>query len=158
MDSHAPPPDGGSSETDPRLGNVLFDVWLLSRSTTSVIDDALRSSGLDADEFAIYSVLAASDGMTPTELARWMSAPATTVSSYVNRFERRGHVQRTPNPADRRSYRVELSPAGRRAHAAAGEHFLPVLAEVSEQLGSKVADTHRRLSALREVIASIDVP
>jgi DNA-binding MarR family transcriptional regulator len=139
---------------DARLDNVLFDVWLVSRATTALIDEAVHASGLTADEFAVYSVLASTDGMTPTELAHWMSAPATTVSSYVKRFERRGHVQRLPNPDDGRSYRVQLTVAGRRVHAAAGELFRPVLDEVTRRLGDDAAATHRRLRALHDAIGA----
>lgn len=142
-------------DLDARLDNVLFDVWLVSRATTALIDDVLRPSGLDADEFAIYSVLASGDGMTPTELAHWMAAPATTVSSSVKRFEQRGHVQRVPNPDDHRSYRVELTAAGRRAHLAAGELFLPVLDQVTQGVGPPGSDTHRNLRALRQVIDTL---
>lgn len=146
---------GPVPELDARLGNVLFDVWLVSRATTAVIDDAVRESGLDADEFAIYSVLASTDGMTPTELAHWMAAPATTVSSYVKRFERRGHVRRVPHPDDRRSHRVQLTAAGRGAHRAAGELFQPVLDEVTRRVGRGVADTHRRLRALHDAVSAL---
>lgn len=135
------------------LDNVLFGVWLVSRATTAMLDDALRGSGLDADEFAIYSVLASGDGMTPTELARWMAAPTTTVSSSVKRFEARGHVRRLPNPDDGRSQRIALTPAGRRAHRVAGEHFGPVLEEVNAALGPEGPDTMRRLRSLRRAVA-----
>ena len=134
------------------LENVLFDVWLVSRAATAAIDAAVRETGLDADEFAIYSVLASTEGMTPTDLARWMAAPATTVSSYAARFTRRGHVERVPNPDDRRSYRLRLTEAGRAAHLAAGLLFQPVLREVTDRLGPDVADTHRRLLALHEAL------
>ena len=142
-------------ELDARLGNVLFDVWLVSRATTAVIDDAVRDSGLDADEFAIYSVLASTDGMTPTELAHWMAAPATTVSSYVKRFERRGHVRRVPHPDDRRSHRVRLTAAGRGAHRAAGELFQPVLDEVTRRVGRDGPDTHRHLRELHAIVSTL---
>ena len=140
---------------EPGLGNVLFDVWLVSRATTALLDDVLRASGLDADEFAVYSVLASGDGMTPTELAHWMAAPPTTVSSYVKRFETRGHVRRVPNPEDRRSYRLRLTAAGRRVHRTAGELFLPVLDQVAGEVGAGVSDTHRRLQALHRVVAAV---
>jgi DNA-binding MarR family transcriptional regulator len=133
-------------------GNVLFDIWLVSRSVHALIDDAIRESGLDADEFAIYSVLASGDGMTPSELARWMAAPSTTVSSYVKRFERRGDVRRSPNVNDRRSHRLELSAKGRRVHLAAGELFAPVLAAVEDALGSDGPDTHRQLLELHRIV------
>ncbi len=144
------------AELDARLGNVLFDVWLVSRATTALVDDAVRSSGLDADEFAIYSVLASTEGMTPSELATWMAAPATTVSSYVKRFERRGHVRRVPNPEDRRSYRVQLSADGRRTHRAAGDLFQPVLREVTRRVGREVGETLLRLLTLHRTISTFN--
>ncbi len=151
---NTPPVPG---QPDDRLGNVLFDVWLVSRATTALIDEALRPTGLDADEFAVYSVLAAGDGLTPTELADWMAAPPTTVSSYVKRFERRGHVQRIDNPDDRRSYRLRLTDAGRQAHGLAGARFLPVLDQVTDTIGAGAADTHRRLLALHRAVAAVEL-
>ena len=137
------------------LGNVLFDVWLVSRAATALIDEAIRPSGLDADEFAIYSVLASGDGMTPTDLAQWMAAPATTVSSYVKRFERRGHVKRVANPDDGRSHRVTLTASGRKAHLTAGTLFGPVVDQVTERLGAKASTTHRQLLALHQTILAV---
>ncbi|MGH1491941.1 MAG: MarR family winged helix-turn-helix transcriptional regulator [Acidimicrobiales bacterium] len=134
------------------LGNVLFDVWLVSRATTALIDDAVKQSGLDADEFGVYSVLAGSDSITPTELARWMAAPTTTVSSYVKRFERRGHLRRVPNPDDGRSYLLELTDDGRQAHRRAGALFLPILNEVDDRLGKRSAGTHDELRNLHRVV------
>lgn len=140
------------TSVDPGLRNVLFDVWLLSRTTTARLDAALRPSGLDADEFAIYSMLASNpDGTTPSTLARWMAAPPTTVSSYVKRFERRSHVRRNPDPDDGRSYRLVLTAAGRKAHRTAGAAFLPLLRQVLDTLDD-VAETRRRLLALRDAI------
>ena len=145
--------DTSSGGLDPGLDNVLFDVWLVSRATHALLDETLRGTGLDADEFAVYSVLASTEHMTPTELARWMSAPPTTVSSYVKRLEQRGHVTKTPNPDDGRSYRLSLTPAGRRAHRIAGALFLPVLGDVVDRIGDGAPVTHRRL---RELHRSID--
>jgi hypothetical protein len=86
--------------------NVLFGTWRLSRAVGALLDAVLAPAGLTADEFGVYSVLAGSSGITPTELARWMAAPPSTVSSYVRRFERRGHVERVANPGDLRSYLI----------------------------------------------------
>ncbi|MCP4434577.1 MAG: winged helix-turn-helix transcriptional regulator [Actinomycetia bacterium] len=156
--SQGPPSKAGRQELDDGLGNVLFDVWLVSRATIALIDEVVRPSGLDADEFAVYSVLASGDGMTPSELAHWMAAPPTTVSSYVKRFERRGHVRRVANPGDGRSYRVELTESGRLAHRSAGDLFAPVLQQVTERIGEQADETHLSLRALHEVVDSLDRP
>ena len=103
----------------------------------------------------MYSVLASTDHMTPSDLARWMSAPPTTVSSYVKRFEQRGHIVKTPHPDDGRSYRLSLTPAGRRAHRRAGASFLPVLDTISVRIGDAAPDTHRRLRELHREIEAI---
>ena len=140
---------------DPGLGNVLFDTWLVSRAAHSLIDDVIKPAGLVADEFAIYSILSRGEGMTPSELSRWMSAPATTVSSYVKRFERRGHVDRVPSVEDRRSYRLILTTEGQAAHRRASELFQPALAEVDEALGKQGPKVHLQLLELRRVIDAI---
>jgi DNA-binding MarR family transcriptional regulator len=134
--------------------DVLFLVWLLARATSDLVDTALESTGLTSDEYAIYSVLAAGT-VTPTELARWMAAPLTTVSSYVKRFERRGHVTREPNPDDRRSYRIQLTPAGRQTHRAAATLFAPVRADVADALGVHAPFTHDTLRSLRAVLDQV---
>ena len=132
---------------------MLFDVWLVSRATTGALDAALAPTGLTADEFGLYSVLTSAAALTPSEIARWVSAPATTVSSYLKRLEQRGHVQRDPNPADGRSYVVRLTPAGKKAHRAAGAAFLPVLDRVVTALGAEERTVRQALAALR---ASLD--
>ncbi|HEY6532571.1 MAG TPA: MarR family transcriptional regulator [Acidimicrobiales bacterium] len=141
--------------------NVLFDVWLVSRATGGLLDAALAPSGLSADEFGIYSVLTSTDGMTPTELSRWMAAPPTTVSSAVRRIEQRGHLERIPNPEDRRSYRMQLTPAGRAAHLAAGAAFMPALRAVGAALGPTEPGVRQSLAELRTAIdhaaATLDV-
>lgn len=134
--------------------NVLFDAWLASRAATGALDAALAPSGLSADEFAIYSVLRTNESMTPTELARWMSAPPTSVTSYVKRLESRGHIERTPHPGDGRSYTIQLSTAGRAAHLAAGELFQPVLARVVRNLGDQTSTVRAGLCQLHAALVS----
>lgn len=132
--------------------NVLFDVWLTSRATTALLDDALADSGLTADEFGVYSVINRGP-LTPTELSTWMSAPLTTVSSYVKRFERRGHVRRVPNPDDGRSYRLRLTRDGVRAYERAGTAFLDALADVRAHLGGAEPSIVAALATLRSALA-----
>jgi DNA-binding MarR family transcriptional regulator len=135
--------------------DLTFMVWLASRATADLLDSALAPSGLDGDEFAIYSVLTAASSITPTELARWMAAPPSTVSSYVKRFEARGHVKREPNPSDRRSYRIRLTPAGRRAHRAAAELFIPLRTRVEAVLGPQAGDVREALLTLRAAVDEV---
>lgn len=134
---------------------MLFDAWLVSRSVHQLIDTAIEESGLDADEFAIYSVLASGEGMTPSDLSHWMAAAPTTVSSYVKRFERRGHITRIPNPEDGRSYRLQLTAAGRAAHRYSGELFTPILANTEDALGARAETAHAQLLTLLHAVDTV---
>ena len=142
---------------------VYLDALLRERNVTQAanqlnLSQPAMSNGLRRlrELFDDPLLVRTSDGMTPTELARWMAAPTTTVSSYVKRFERRGHVRRVADPSDGRSYRVKLTAAGRRAHRRAGELFEPVLQTVTERVGRGASDTHRRLRVLHATIDSLD--
>jgi DNA-binding MarR family transcriptional regulator len=141
-----------SAEINAENVDVLFVAGLVSRSTTDLVDTALAAAGLTGDEFAVYSVLSAGGSVTPGELARWMAAPPTTVSSYVKRFEARGHITRTPDRSDRRSYRIRLTAAGRRTHRAAVAKFTPVHEQVLASLGDSENAIRSALIALRSAV------
>ncbi|MFV0253945.1 MAG: MarR family winged helix-turn-helix transcriptional regulator [Beutenbergiaceae bacterium] len=142
-----------SEAAAPERGNVLFAAWLVARAASARLDRAMTGVGLSADEFAIYSALAATDGMTPGELAEWMNAPAATVTSAVARFVRRAHAERVSNPADRRSYCVRLTALGREVHGRAADGFAPVLTDVESSLGTDLPGVERALALLRSAIA-----
>jgi DNA-binding MarR family transcriptional regulator len=135
--------------------DVAFLVWMGARATSQLMDEVLAPSGLTGDEFAIYSVLRAEPGITPTELARWMAAPPTTVSSYVKRFERRGHVQREAHPQDGRSYRLRLTTSGEETHSTAAERFAPVREGLSSALADREPAVRSALLAMRSAVDEV---
>ena len=141
---------------NPIPGNVLFHVWRISRKAAQVLDSALEPAGLNADEFAIYSVLRERP-VTPTELAHWMSAPITSVSSYVKRFESRGHITREINPDDRRSYRLRLTDAGLEAHRLSAECFQPLLCDVEESIGRSLEEVNTALTSLGRALGETGI-
>jgi len=138
----------------PARTNVLFDTWLVSRAANALLDAALEPAGLTGDEFAVYSMLQ-SGPLTPTQLADWMAAPLTTVSSYVKRFRARGHVAREPHPDDARSYRLVLTAEGVRTWETAGTLFLPVLADVEASLGGTTGAVESALAELLRALAVV---
>jgi DNA-binding MarR family transcriptional regulator len=77
------------------------------------------------------------------------------VSSYIKRFESRGHVEREPNPDDGRSYRLRLTPAGRRAHRDAAALFKPLKEEIDQALGVREPEIRDSLSTVRAILDGI---
>jgi len=66
---------------------------------------------------AALGTLARNGPLTPTELAAREGIKRPTIARLVTRLEQRGLVTRTPDPEDRRSYRVALTPLGSRTLA-----------------------------------------
>jgi DNA-binding MarR family transcriptional regulator len=142
--------------------SLLFDIWLVSGLMAGLLEDVLSESELNGDDFGMYSLLRRYGPATPTQLRRWTGLPLTTVSAHLKRLEKRGHLTRSPNPDDRRSHRVGLSPAGEAAHDRATEPFLSAMHTLRAKF---VPDTVReRLvlqgldTVLRETLALDDRP
>ncbi len=88
---------------------LLFQIFRTSQIAGKLVDAALEGTGVGGADYAVYSYILHGP-MTLTELAEGTGMPLTTAAGYVKRFEDRGHVVRTPNPADGRSFLIELSP------------------------------------------------
>lgn len=55
------------------------------------------------------------DGMTPTELCRRLCVSKQNMTGMILRLEKKGLIERRPDPHDRRSFRVKATPAGSKA-------------------------------------------
>src|SRR5215813_752766 len=59
--------------------------------------------------------LADGRGRSVSELGRAVGTRPTTITSVLDRLERRGHITRGPRLGDRRGVLIELTPSGRQA-------------------------------------------
>ena len=90
-----------------------------------------RRTGLGLSEMAALEHLRHSHGgLTPTELGRRLSLSSGAITALVDRLERTGHVERRPNPTDRRSSVVLPVPQGLEE---TGRHLVPVVADLLEK-------------------------
>ena len=134
---------------------MLYDLWTAANLASGVLGQAIAASGLSAEEYALYSLIRAEGGLTPTELSRWTATSLTTVSALVSRLEGRGHAKRLPNESDRRSYRIQLTEEGHTALLKAAKLAAPLHEELEAQLGhdpDTIRESLRDLEhSLREV-------
>jgi len=154
------------TDTDPLVGSFVDAVPQIDETVEGVVErihligrylDTLRGritaphqiTARDYDILARLFWVGEPHRLTPTQLAAGTAAPATTVTSRLDRLERRGLIRRVADPGDRRSLLAELAPEGvvlfRRIVADQACHEAELLSDLSTG----------ELRQLRELLASV---
>lgn len=98
--------------------SALLALQRATHATWHVLAAGLADLRLTASEINALANLADGRGRSVSELARAAGTRPTTLTSVLDRLERRGHITRGPLPGDRRGVLVELTRSGREAAAA----------------------------------------
>ena len=136
-----------------RIG-VLFQIFRTAQVSSKLVNAALDGSGITGPDYAVYSYLLHGP-MTLTDLAEGTGMPLTTAAGYVQRFEERGHLSKRRNPADGRSYLVELTPDARKWLLEIVEQFAETIAlfdAVLVEEGVDSAELVEQLGRVQELI------
>ena len=102
------------SDFDPKC-SALLALQRATHTTLHLIATALADLGLTASEINALANLADGRGQTVSELGRAVGASPSTLTSVLDRLERRGHITRSSRAGDRRSVVIELTDSGRQA-------------------------------------------
>jgi DNA-binding MarR family transcriptional regulator len=129
--------------------------FLLSRahfSSRDRADELLRPYGIVVRHFGLLMLLAEHGPSSQQTLARRLSVSPAMITQIVDDVETRGLVERRPNPGDRRSYLVTLTPAGKRT-LTAGRRVAKTLAdEIVARIGE---DGDRELRGLLRKLVGV---
>jgi len=106
-----------------------------------------RPHGLTAPQYNVLNILAADDdgrGLSQRELGDILVVDRSNVTGLIDRMEKCSWVRRADDPVDRRIYRVELTPKGRKLWARIAPRYLKVVHHVTagvnaEQIQSTLA-------------------
>lgn len=115
-----------------------------------LLDHESEARGLHATDARLVFHLAAADGaaLTPKQAGAFLGLSTGAMTSLVDRLERRGHLERRPNPADRRSILLQLTPSGAELAEAIGARWTDALASVVPAVDrAALADVFDRLGA-----------
>jgi DNA-binding MarR family transcriptional regulator len=118
------------------------DLIELQRATHVVLDalDAeLRALGLSAGELNLLACLEPGGEQRISQLVAATAQRPSTLTGILDRLERRGLVERRLDPADRRSFRVALLPAGAHAHADVLQGYAAVAGRIEGATGLRTA-------------------
>ena len=109
----------------------------------------LADLGLRQAEINVLAQLRPAAPRAVGELAAATGQRPSTLTGVLDRLERKRLVRRRVNPADRRSFTIELTAAGERAAARVREAFADLDERVLSDLPPAAADGfHRVLDAL----------
>lgn len=74
------------------------------------------------------------EGLSPSEISRFLGVSRNTVSSLLNGLEEQGLVTRDLHPTDRRQFIITLTPEGQRLHATHAPRFAHYMKNVFSAL------------------------
>lgn len=115
------------------LGFLISDV---SRMMRKRFDERARSLGATRAQWKALFTLSRNEGVNQGALADLLEVEPITLCRMVDRLEESGLVERRRDPADRRAWRIHLTPAAlpviERLRAYADDLFAQVLVGVGE--------------------------
>ncbi len=100
-------PDANAHATEAVMNTIRTADLLFDR-----IAVLLRPLGVSAAGGLVLGLLRDHGAMSPSTLSERLIVTRATVTGLVDSLERRGLVRRTPNPDDRRSLVIEITPTG----------------------------------------------
>ena len=133
-------------------GSVILALHRATHATLHALTTALADLDLPAADIDVLAILADGAGRTVGALATATATRPSTLTSLLDRLIRRGYIARELDPADRRSFLISLTPAGR----AVAQHGAAAIADIERQALAAVtpaqrAGFHTVIDALTEV-------
>ena len=112
-----------------------------------------KPHGLSGAQYNLLNVVAlAEDGLSQRELSDHLVVDRSNITGLLDRMESAGWVRRTDHPADRRVYRVVLTPKGRKLWEQVTPRYLDVVGQVTGGLSDK--EKRSCLEALQQLQAT----
>jgi MarR family 2-MHQ and catechol resistance regulon transcriptional repressor len=110
----------------------LIRVWLkASKSITENILKDIESHNITRENFMILELLYSKGPLPVQKISEILSIPSGSITYVVDKLEKKGLVERQPNPNDRRASNVVLTEEGR---ALFDEIFPKHVATISQNL------------------------
>ncbi|WP_037568971.1 MarR family winged helix-turn-helix transcriptional regulator [Phaeacidiphilus oryzae] len=135
------------------LGTVFDDLVRVETRLYNAVADRLKSeAGISAGHFELLRHVHAQPDARVADLAAVFAIGVGTTSKIVDRVEEEGWLERRPNPANRRSSLLALTPAGQAVVSRAESVWRAAIEEIlgaSPVTAAELAALGRTLGALR---------
>jgi DNA-binding MarR family transcriptional regulator len=137
----------GESEPFPR-GSIIQELWVAARYGLAHVDKEIRAVGVTIDEYGFVSFAGVLQPVTRTRLSKASGLRRTTLRDVVARLIERGHAVEEPNPRDRRSTLLSLTPAGQEIYDRGKPGFARAMQMLDASLGGRL---HEHEDSVRRV-------
>lgn len=98
-------------ENKPNCLQVGFLLADTARILRRIIDKRARTIGMSRAQWAVLSRISRNEGLRQVDLAAEMEMEPISVARIIDKLQKAELVERRPDPADRRAYRLHLLPA-----------------------------------------------
>jgi DNA-binding MarR family transcriptional regulator len=144
--------------SDPTAG-LAFLLSQVGAHAAAGFADRLAPLNLTPPHAGILRVIAQADGLSQQALGEKLGMFPSRLVLILDQLEERGLVERRDNPADRRSYALNLTRAGREALEQIGrigrEHQDALCAALDDSERAQLADFLRRIAAQQQLTPGI---
>jgi len=138
---------------DDSLGFLIAN---LSRLMRRAFEQRLEGSSLTLAQARTLVYLSRYEGIRQVELAGLLEVQPITLARLIDQLEQSGLVQRSPDPADRRAYRLYLTEGAAPHLAAIAEVADAISADALRDMSKEQTDAlFSALRAMRDNLASI---
>ena len=113
---------------DPSTCAVHLGVLRTSDMLWRVLKKHLRTFDLTPPALGVLIMLDTGEsGLTMTEISRELAVTQANITGIVDTLEKRGFVERTPDPEDRRVFRIAITKAGAKTIATIGPDYFKLI-------------------------------
>jgi DNA-binding MarR family transcriptional regulator len=138
---------------DPTCTEAYASLCRTGEALLSELDRRIRlTSGIpQAAATALAVIDGAGEPLTPSQVSDRVLVASATMTAMLDLLERRGWIRRIPNPGDRRSVLIEITPDGR----AVADQLLPGIRAVERSILSVLSPDERGclLDMLSKILA-----
>lgn len=128
-----------------------------NRQATIFIEELIRDFKVSAAEGHLMAFVGLYGPSSVGELVRVFGYRKPTMSSMINKLEKRGYLRRLLNESDRRSLLVELTPGGRAISEACRERVQGLDAAILERVSDADLEGFRRVILAISDVTGVEV-
>jgi len=136
-------------------GAIVQELLVAARYGWELTRRQLIAEGVEPSEYGPLSFVGTLQPVTRTRLAQAMGLRRTTLRDIVARLIERGHVREEPNPNDRRSTLLTLTPAGQEIFDFGLPVFRRVLAQIDGELDGRLDEHEEAVRRVRVALQGL---